>query len=42
MARSDGLTGLFGGIVKSKAQSGARDGLLKALIATREIVERGR
>ena len=42
MARSDGLTGLFGGIVKSKAQSGARDGMLKALIATREIVERRR
>jgi len=41
MARSDGLTGLFGGIVKSKAQSGARDGLLKALSATRDIVERG-
>jgi len=42
MGRSDGLTGLFGGIVKSKAQSGARDGMVKALSATREAVERSR
>jgi len=42
MARSDGLTGLFGGLVKSKAQSGAREGMLKALGATREAVERAR
>ena len=40
MGRSDGLTGLFGGLVKSKAQAGARDGIVKALNATREAVER--
>ena len=40
MGRSDGLTGLFGGLVKSKAQAGARDGMVKALNATREAVER--
>ena len=42
MGRSDGLTGLFGGLVKSKAQAGARDGMVKALTATREAVERRR
>lgn len=31
LARSDGLTGLFGGIVKRKARSGARAGLQAAL-----------
>jgi len=39
MARSDGLTGLFGGIVKSKARSGSRDGLVKALAATKRRCE---
>jgi len=42
MGRSDGLTGLFGGIVKSKAQAGARDGMVKALTATRDAVEKRR
>jgi len=42
MGRSDGLTGLFGGIVKSKAQAGAREGMVKALTATREAVEKRR
>ena len=30
-SRSDGLTGFFGGIIRSRAQSGARDGLRGAL-----------
>jgi hypothetical protein len=40
VARSDGLTGLFGGLVKSKARSGSRLGLEKALAATRTLCER--
>jgi hypothetical protein len=40
VARSDGLTGLFGGLVKSKARSGSRAGLEKTLAATRAICER--
>jgi hypothetical protein len=40
VARSDGLTGLFGGLVKSKARSGSRQGLEKALAATRALCER--
>jgi hypothetical protein len=39
MARSDGLTGLFGGLVKSKARSGSREGLERALAAIRRMVE---
>jgi hypothetical protein len=39
MARSDGLTGLFGGLVKSKARSGSRDGLERALTAIRRMAE---
>lgn len=39
VARSDGLTGLFGGLVKSKARSGSRAGLEKALSATRALCE---
>ncbi len=39
MARSDGLTGLFGGLVKSKARSGSKDGLQKALAAIKRIAE---
>jgi hypothetical protein len=40
VARSDGLTGLFGGLVKSKARAGSREGLQKALEATRRLCER--
>jgi hypothetical protein len=39
MARSDGLTGLFGGLVKSKARSGSREGLERALAAIRRMAE---
>jgi hypothetical protein len=39
MARSDGLTGLFGGLVKSKARSGSRQGLEKALAAIERMAE---
>jgi hypothetical protein len=41
VARSDGLTGMFGGIVKSKARSGSRDGLQRALAATKRRCEAG-
>ncbi len=39
MARSDGLTGLFGGLVKAKARSGSREGLEKALAAIKQMAE---
>lgn len=39
VARSDGLTGLFGGLVKSKVRSGSREGLERALRATRRLCE---
>jgi hypothetical protein len=39
MARSDGLTGMFGGLVKSKARSGSREGLERALAAIRMMAE---
>jgi hypothetical protein len=39
IARSDGLTGLFGGLVKSKVRSGSTRGLEKALAATRALCE---
>ena len=39
LARSDGLTGLFGGIVKSKARSGAKSGLEAALIGMKRLAE---
>ena len=42
MARSDGLTGLFGGLVKSKARSGSREGLERALAAIKRMAEGGR
>lgn len=42
VARSDGMTGLFGGLVKSKIQSAGRDGMLAALNKTRQAVERAR
>jgi hypothetical protein len=41
MARSDGLTGLFGGLVKSKARSGSRQGLERALAAIKRMAEGG-
>lgn len=39
LARSDGLTGLFGGIVKSKARTGARNGLQAALLGMKRLAE---
>ena len=40
MARSDGLTGTFGGLIKSKARSGSRNGLEAALRATKALAEK--
>lgn len=40
-SRSDGLTGFFGGIVRSRAQSGARAGLAGAMRNTKQILEAG-
>ena len=37
-SRSDGLTGFFGGIVRSRAESGARDGLAVALEEARKAL----
>lgn len=39
LARSDGLTGMFGGIVKGRARTGARDGLSAALAAMKRLAE---
>jgi hypothetical protein len=39
MARSDGLSGAFGGIIKSKARSGSKEGLRQALRITKQKVE---
>ena len=39
LARSDGLTGLFGGIIKGKARSGARSGLEAALTGMKRLAE---
>lgn len=39
VARSDGLTGLFGGLVKGKVQGASRDALQRALVATKNRVE---
>ena len=41
MARSDGLTGLFGGLVKSKARSASQRGLEGALTAIKRMAEAG-
>jgi hypothetical protein len=38
-SRSDGLTGLFGGIVRAKAQSEARKGTASALESGRKVLE---
>ena len=40
-SRSDGLTGFFGGIIRSRAQSGARDGLAAALEDSKKLLESG-
>ena len=40
-SRSDGLTGLFGGIVRSAAQSEARKGLAFALETGKKLLEEG-
>jgi hypothetical protein len=40
VARSDGLTGLFGGVVKGKARDASRKALGKALTATKRRCER--
>jgi len=40
VARSDGLTGLFGGMVKAKASKGSREGLRSALAAIKRRCER--
>lgn len=39
MARSDGLTGLFGGIVKSRVRSASRTGLQRALARMKRLAE---
>jgi hypothetical protein len=39
-SRSDGLTGLFGGIVRSKGESEAQKGLEAALASARDVLER--
>jgi hypothetical protein len=39
MARSDGLTGLFGGVIKSRASNGSRDGMELALAAIKRMAE---
>jgi hypothetical protein len=38
-SRSDGLTGLFGGIVRSKAESEAQKGMIAALDSGRDVLE---
>jgi hypothetical protein len=42
MARSDGLTGVFGGLIRPRASNGSRDGLERALAAVKRIAEAGR
>lgn len=42
MARSDGLTGLFGGVVKSRARAASRTGLQRSLLATKRLAEQSR
>ena len=41
-SRSDGLTGLFGGIVRATAQSEARKGLESGLVAAKAVLEGNR
>ena len=40
MARLDGLTGLFGGLVKSRVRAASRSGLERSLLATKRLAER--
>ena len=40
MARLDGLTGLFGGLVKSRVRAASRSGLERSLLATKKLAER--
>jgi len=42
MARSDGLAGLLGVLIKSRASNGSRDGLELALAAIKRMAEAGR
>lgn len=42
MARSDGLTGLFGGLVKSRVRAASRTGLQRSLLATKRLAEQSR
>ncbi len=42
IGRSDGLTGMFGGLVKSRASNGSRDGMERALAAIKGMAEAGR
>jgi len=39
MARSDGLTGLLGSLIKPRARNGSRDGLERALAAIKRMAE---
>jgi hypothetical protein len=39
MARSDGLTGLLGGLIKPRARNGSREGLERALAAIKRMAE---
>ncbi len=39
IGRSDGLTGMFGGLVKSRASNGSRDGMERALAAIKRMAE---
>jgi hypothetical protein len=41
-ARSDGLTGLFGGLIKPRASNGSRNGLEQALATIKQMAEAGR
>ena len=38
-SRSDGLTGFFGGIVRNRAQAGAKEGLAGALANAKRKLE---
>jgi hypothetical protein len=42
MARSDGLTGLVGGLIKPRAGNGSRDDLVRALAAIKRMAHAGR
>ncbi len=39
LARSDGLTGLFGGLIEPRASNGSREGLERALAAIKRMAE---